>query len=62
MKNINLSIVIVFFLALASCMELDQFNPNRPTVESFWQTEDDVYTGLMGAYAMMQEQAVFILK
>lgn len=56
MKKIKLSVIIVSFLALASCMELDQFNPNTPTVESFWQTEDDVYTGLMGAYAMMQEQ------
>jgi hypothetical protein len=55
MKNINISIIIVSFLALASCMELDQLNPNTPTVESFWQTEDDIYTGLMGSYSMLQE-------
>jgi tetratricopeptide (TPR) repeat protein len=55
MKKINLIIVIVSVILLAGCMELDQFNPNAPTVESFWQTEDDIYTGLMGAYSMMQE-------
>jgi hypothetical protein len=37
-------------------MELDQLNPNAPTVESFWQTEADLYTGLMGAYSMLQDR------
>jgi hypothetical protein len=55
MKNIKLFVTIISVLMLASCMELDQFNPNTPTVESFWQTEDDLYTGLMGAYALLQE-------
>jgi hypothetical protein len=36
-------------------MELDQFNPNAPTVESFWKSEADLYTGLMGAYAQLQD-------
>ena len=55
MKSIRITIVIMPLILLASCMELDQVNPNAPTVESFWKTEDDLYTGLMGAYAMLQD-------
>jgi len=56
MKNIKLALPIIIVLILASCMELDQFNPNTPTVESFWQTEADLYTGLIGAYAKLQDR------
>lgn len=55
MKNIRLYLPILSLILLVSCMELDQFNPNAPTVESFWKTEADLYTGLMGAYAQLQD-------
>jgi len=55
MKNIGLYLAIVSLVLLASCMDLDQFNPNAPTVESFWRTEADLNTGLMGAYAQLQD-------
>ncbi|NOR34947.1 MAG: RagB/SusD family nutrient uptake outer membrane protein [Bacteroidales bacterium] len=56
MKTIGLYITILSLILVASCMELDQFNPNAPTVESFWKTEGDLYTGLMGAYALLQDR------
>lgn len=55
MKHIGLYSAILSLVLLASCMELDQFNPNAPTVESFWKSEADLYTGLMGAYAQLQD-------
>ena len=56
MKTIGLYITILSLILMGSCMELDQLNPNAPTVESFWQTEADLYTGLMGAYSMLQDR------
>jgi len=56
MKTIGLYITVLALIFLASCMELDQFNPNAPTVESFWKTEADLNTGLMGAYALLQDR------
>ena len=56
MKKVTIITVIFALALLYSCMELDQFNPNAPTAESFWQSEGDLYTGLMGAYAQLQER------
>jgi len=56
MKTIGLYTTILSLILVTSCMELDQFNPNAPTVESFWKTEADLYTGLMGAYALLQDR------
>jgi len=56
MKNIKIFILLSYILSLNSCMELDQVNPNTPTVESFWKNENDVYSGLIAAYARLQER------
>ncbi len=56
MKKLSITTLIVSLILASSCMELDQFNPNTPTAEAFWQSEGDLYTGLMGAYAQLQER------
>ncbi len=55
MKNQRyLTILLGIVLCISACTELDQINPNLPTEESFWQSKNDFYQGLIGAYDYLQ--------
>ncbi len=60
MKNlIYKSIFLSLLIGLSACTELEQINPNLPTEESFWQTKDDFYQGLIGAYDHLQNDEMY---
>jgi hypothetical protein len=64
MKNIKFYIpifIVVFVLTSIRCSEdlLDIENPNTPTVESFWKTEQDAEMGLNAAYNMFYKPSTW---
>jgi hypothetical protein len=60
MKNsIYKSIILSSLIGLLACTELEQINPNLATEESFWQTKDDFYQGLIGAYDHLQNDEMY---
>jgi hypothetical protein len=56
--NIKLLSLLIVFLASA-CTELQLDNPNAMTEESFWETEADLYQGVIAAYDAMQLDGLF---
>jgi hypothetical protein len=56
MKYFSLIITMIYVsLLFSGCSEslLDIPNPNEPTVETFWQTEDDFEKGINAAYSSL---------
>ena len=51
MNKIKFLILLIAGLAMMSCEDLlNQTNPNAPDSDSYWQTEEDVQSGLNAAY------------
>jgi hypothetical protein len=50
---------LIIILIISACVDLDLENPNAMTEESFWQTETDLYQGVMAAYDAMQLDGLF---
>jgi len=55
MKKIRILYFMVLVAFLASCTDkfLDLQDPNKQTVSTFWQTEDDLHKGIVAAYQPM---------
>ena len=55
-KSIYKSILLILVIGILtfSCTELTQEIPNFETEESFWETKEDFYQGLIGAYDFLQ--------
>lgn len=59
MENIKkILVLMVFFGTTISCENdlLDQVNPNTPTPDTFWQTEEDAVLGINAVYAGIQNR------
>lgn len=50
MKKLTL-LVITLFMLVGCSDELNLTNPNEPTTDTFWQTEDDAMKGVTAVYA-----------
>jgi hypothetical protein len=50
---------LIVILMISACVDLDLDNPNAMTEESFWQTETDLYQGVIAAYDAMQLDGLF---
>ena len=57
MKRIVISCMIL--LGLSGCYKLEQLDPNQQTEESFWQTEDDLYRGVIAVYDQLQDRNMY---
>lgn len=59
-RNKILTVLFLTGLFITSCDQdlLDQANPNAPTSESFWKTEDDAMKGINAAYAGIQNREI----
>ena len=51
--------VLLSFLLLTSCFELDLVNPNAMDENSFWKTENDLFQGVIAAYDALQADRLF---
>jgi tetratricopeptide (TPR) repeat protein len=51
--------VLLSFLLLTSCFELDLVNPNEMDENSFWKTENDLFQGVIAAYDALQADRLF---
>jgi hypothetical protein len=60
MKNlIYKTILLGTVICVSSCTDLEQINPNLATEESFWNTKQDFFQGLMGAYDHLQDDEMY---
>tara|TARA_Y200000002_G_scaffold383153_1_gene403607 strand:+ start:12978 stop:14546 length:1569 start_codon:yes stop_codon:yes gene_type:complete len=50
----SILLILVLGISTSSCTDLTQVNPNFETEESFWETKEDFYQGLIGAYDLLQ--------
>lgn len=62
MKNIFLWMITGIIFLAAGCSEslLDIKNPNEPTVETFWKTEDDAKKGLNACYSFFYKEGMWM--
>ncbi|HEX2207954.1 MAG TPA: RagB/SusD family nutrient uptake outer membrane protein [Longimicrobium sp.] len=51
--------VLAAALLLAGCADLTLEDPNRQTVETFWQTEQDALLGINATYRSLQENGTY---
>ena len=49
----SILLILVLGISTSSCTDLTQVNPNFETEESFWETKEDFYQGLIGAYDLL---------
>lgn len=59
MKKIWIIVVMILFLGTTFSCEKDllvQVNPNAPTPETFWKTEEDAVSGINAVYAGIQNR------
>lgn len=60
MKNITKQLFLfIVLLPMVSCTDLELINPNQPTEDSFWQTENDLFQGVIAAYDQLQSGALY---
>ena len=62
MKNLKIYLLVTLFVMLGfSCSEdlLDVDNPNTPTVDQAWKTEQDAEMGLNAAYNMFYKPSTW---
>lgn len=58
-KKNRLVPVLAAALLLAGCADLTIADPNRETVETFWQTEQDALLGINATYRALQENGTY---
>jgi hypothetical protein len=59
-KTYNIKLFsLIIILVISACVDLDLENPNAMTEESFWQTETDLYQGVIAAYDALQLDGLF---
>ena len=56
MKTVCFGLILIIS---AACVELEQVNPNQQTASSFWQTEEDLYQGVIAVYDQLQERTMY---
>lgn len=54
-----ISAILCSLVILSGCYELDQLPADKVNSGSFWKTESDAKTGMMGVYAAMKKDEVF---
>lgn len=61
MKGLHISLFIFFLVFFGSCKKdlLNIENPNTPTTDVFWKTEDDAQRGVNSIYAMFYKPALW---
>lgn len=57
--NYKLIIMAVCVFTLSSCYDLDRFPSDKLSSGTFWKTQSHADQGLMGVYAVLQQNAVF---
>ena len=50
---------LLFGALLAGCNDLDLTNPNQPSTETFWQTDDDALAGINATYNGLMQNGVY---
>ncbi|UGU15913.1 RagB/SusD family nutrient uptake outer membrane protein [Sinomicrobium kalidii] len=55
MKTYILILIVLLSVTCGCNDELDQINPNVITQENFWETEDDVLSGLAATYKVLRD-------
>jgi starch-binding outer membrane protein, SusD/RagB family len=50
---------LLFGALLAGCNDLDLTNPNSPSTETFWQTDDDALAGINATYNGLMQNGVY---
>ena len=58
-KILNIFLVIAAVISFTACFELEQLDPNQQNEDTYWNTKEHFYKGIISAYDVLQQGGWF---